>query len=52
VTGYKGIVSADCLLIDVDDKVNLARALEVARDLQIEFVKRVPHTIHFLRIRF
>jgi P4 family phage/plasmid primase-like protien len=52
VTGYKGIVSADCLLIDVDVKDNLPLALEVARALANRIVNEYHIPFTSIRIRF
>ena len=52
VTGYKGIVSADCLLIDVDVKNNLPLALEVAGSLANRLVNEYHIPTTSLHIRF
>ncbi|MBN1396849.1 MAG: hypothetical protein JXA06_02345 [Bacteroidetes bacterium] len=52
VTGYKGIVSAERLLTDVDVKDNLPLALEVTRGLTNRFVNEYHIPPKSLHIRF
>ena len=52
VTGYKGIVAADCLLIDVDDKDNLALSIGSCTRTYQSICQRVHIPPTSFRIRF